>query len=202
MLGVKPPLTIILSLITILSPIATSACELSCWLGHAHSDCRSAESDPATASGVGDRHTKGPAPSTNMSSMDMGSMDMSSVDMGSPSDTRAAEYHASIAAVAMPMSRELQANFRRHPHVARSETRRIPPADRPTLHTCIRGLCGQVSVSASPPNLVHFHVGSTPLVPIGAVSLAHIFSGVPWIGTADPWHATLGSSPLTYILRI
>lgn len=205
---VKASLIIILSLVMISSPVSTSACELSCWLGQAHSDCHSAGSGMSTDSDLGDQDINAPAANnTDMNSMDMGSMGMNSVEAESTfvdpgSSASAAEYQTSIAASPMPMSDDLRGNPSRFTRLTIPAARRVPPVDQPGLHNCNRGLCGQVSVLVSPPNCAQSRLVSTSRVPTGVLGLAGVSSGIPPIGIRDPLHTILGRSSLTSILRI
>lgn len=66
MRGLTSVLASLLALLMVSTSASGSACDLSCWLGGAHSDCHTAAPDPSDASGQA------------MATMDMDGMDMGS----------------------------------------------------------------------------------------------------------------------------
>jgi hypothetical protein len=180
------------------TPVAASACELSCWLRQAHSDCGPVASDLNNQ-----ENGAATASDTDMSSMDMGSMDMRFANLVSMDvDSRDPGSNTSIAARPMAMPRESPAELRSFALLARPEMRRIWPGDGASLHLCGLALCGRVSLSASPPGSLPCQHAFASLAAIGVVNPAYFCSGGPRNEAAALSRAILESRPLVHTLRI
>jgi hypothetical protein len=124
-----------LAILIAAAPASVSACDLSCWLHQAHSDCHSASSAL--------RNEDDAMPPMDMSSMDMSGMDMGAMDKASGNgQVQSASgvpdhsmIHLDLAADGGEQTTEPGASHN----------------GSGSLSSCVHEACGQTAVSASPP---------------------------------------------------
>ncbi len=176
----------ILSLLMVLTSVSASACDLSCGLHQAHSDC-------LTVSSV----TSGKNTSMSMpSDMDMGS-DHSSSMTGSDTSMNLMPGHS----MSMPPAME-------------GVTERLEPVTKPEMSTsampdhskgipsCTHEPCSQTSISMSPPAGDHCRPNFLQWVAVSISSPTNLWIGVHWIGPGTPPPKILVANRLVTTLRI
>lgn len=148
------------------APASVSACDLSCWLHQAHSDCHSPSSTLKNESGA----MRG----MDMSGMDMGGMDMAS-GKGQVESVTGMPGHSMI-----------------HLEMAADGTEQAaePGASHNgsgSLSSCVDEACGQTAISASPPGKHHLDLDSS-VARIGGASLVNGRIGIHRVspGTSLP----------------
>jgi hypothetical protein len=187
------------ALLLVLAPVSASACDLSCWLHQAHSDCHLAQSGSESGS-----QNQGSAMSMPPG-MDMGP------GAGAGAGTRMHPGSRNSESQMTPrelvngtpdhfMSRmELVTDGVEHAAERNPRTNATPapsPASSPVpsndLLDCIHGLCSQVSALASPPSAGGFQPGSPHSISIDISVLINRSTGpltglrASAIGTAPP----------------
>jgi uncharacterized glyoxalase superfamily protein PhnB len=205
-----------LSLLMILTSVSASACDLSCWLHKAHSDCHAAGSaaqaeetslpmssamDMSPDDGQSMMGSPMHADATTDDSMamsadlDMGHRHRKSV-AGSGADLSAAPRHS------MAMSTQLEGTTERFVRAAKAETRMAMPDHSGTLSSCKHEPCSQASVSVSPATGHRSQPISVHWMPTGVSNAVNPWVGLPWIGPGTPPPIILAVARLATALRI
>jgi hypothetical protein len=201
---------LLLSFLTVSASVSASACDLSCWLNQAHSDCHTDTKDgmamPTSSethmrSGESE-HVAGPqmgltSDSTPMpSGMDMGS-DGSDGMAGADTNLNARPSHpmgmpSQLEGVTEPSVRSEKAEMGARAMLKRSGT----------LSPCVHEPCSQTSMSVSPPTGDHSQTSSLHLVPTGISNVCNIWTTFHWIRPGTPPPKILAVAHLTATLRI
>jgi hypothetical protein len=188
-----------LSLLMILTSVSASACDLSCWLRRAHSDCHAASSAgraEETAMSMSSAMDMGPDRQPVMGShmqaatIPDDSMPMPpNMDMG-PGDSKSlAGLGTGLTADLrhpMSMSPQLEGTTERFVRAAKAEMRMAMPDHSGTLSSCKHEPCSQTSVSVSPPAGNHSQLTSVHSIPTGVSNAANRWIGFPWIEPGTP----------------
>lgn len=137
MRGVTSALASLLALLMVSTSTSGSACDLSCWLGGAHSDCHTAASDPSAQA---------------MTTMDMPGMNMDSHGNDAASlpqrHLRAKFHHATLA--------EMDLAIEPYQNTALFAVRTATESKHSgSLNSCTHGVCVQISRAPSPPRSDH-----------------------------------------------
>ena len=200
---------LLLSLLMVSTSVSASACDLSCWLNQANSDCHTETKLGATMSMSSDMDIRagkselvagpqmGADPMTN--SMPMASdMDMAGDDSGSTAgaDTKlhAIPGHSTAMAPQIEAVTETSVRLAKDAMGGRVNSGSLSP--------CMHEPCSQTSMSVSPPTVDHSQPSSQHWVPTGISNPVNIWTTFHWAkpGTSPP--KILAVDHLTTTLRI
>jgi hypothetical protein len=208
---------LLLSLLMVSTSVSASACDLSCWLHQAHSDCStvgaatanigsaamSMPSDMEMPQGEGERMA-GPhlGEEDTTASMSMApDMDMGT-DHSEHMASSGANHFASLShSVVMPPQLEgMPESFVR---VAKAELgTRAVLNNSGTLSSCLHEPCSQSSMSVSPPTADHSQPSSLHWMPTSVSNPVNIWSAFRWINPESPPAIVLAVDHLMTTLRI
>ena len=217
MRGVRSFLVALLTLLMVSTSVSASACDLSCWLHQAHSDCStvgaatanidsaamSMPSDMDMRQGEGERMA-GPYSGEENAT---GSMSMApDMDMGTDHSERMASSGVNLFAslshsVVMPPQLEgMTESFIR---VAKAEVgTRAVLNHSGTLSSCLHEPCSQTSMSVFPPTADHSQPSSLHWMPTSISNPVNIWSAFRRINPESPPAIILAVDHLTTPLRI
>jgi hypothetical protein len=204
-----------LSVLMILTSVSASACDLSCWLRKAHSDChatgsaaQSEEIAMAMSSPMDMRPGRQPVVASHMhaDATTDDSMAMSpNMDMG-PYDGKSAAGPGGARSAAprhsMSMSPQLEGTTERFVRVSKAEARMAMPDHSGTLSSCKHEPCRQASISASPPTGDHPQPISVHWMPTSISNPANLWIDRSWIGPGPPPPKIPAAVRLTTALKI
>ena len=210
-------LALVLSLLMVSTSVSASACDLSCGLHQAHSDCLTvgsvtADKDGPAMSMPSDMDMR-PDESERMVGAHMGadatalSMSMPpDMDMGPDDSNSMTSSNANLNArpgqtLAMPPQLEgVTESFGR---AAKAEMgTRAMLNHSGTLSSCMHEPCSQTSMSVSPPTGDRVQPSSLHWMPTGISNPVNIWTTFHWISTGPPPSKILAVDHLTTTLRI
>jgi hypothetical protein len=203
---------LLLSLLMVSTSVAASACDLSCWLNQAHSDCHTEAKDGAAMSMSSDmnmrsgerEHVAGPQIGADSTS-DSTPMP-SDMDMGPDNSENMAGADTNLNARPgrpMAMPAQLEGVTETSVRAAKGETgARAMLNHSGTLSPCMHEPCSQTSMSVSPPTGDHSQTSSLHLVPTAISSPFNIWTTFHWIRPGTPPPKILAVDHLTTTLRI
>jgi hypothetical protein len=204
-----------LSVLMILTPVSASACDLSCWLRKAHSDChatgsaaQSEEIAMSMSSPMDMRPGRQPVMGSHMhaDATTDDSMSMApDMDMGQSHSKRVAGSGGDLSAAprhSMSMSPQLEGTIKRFVRVAKAEMRMAMPGHSGTLSSCKHEPCSQASISASPPTGDHPQPISVHWMLTSISNPANLWIDRSWMGPGPPPLKILAVVRLTTALRI
>jgi hypothetical protein len=197
---------------------SASACDLSCWLGQAHSDCHAGGAATSSATTM---------PMSSIMPMDMssnenpqtptshaagataakGSMSMpADMDMGPDQtdssiavDTRMSVTPGHLMTMS-PRPEMLTERFMRGPNPG-MESNNVP-GHSGHLSSCTHETCSQISASVSPPRVNHAQANFLYCVSIRIASPVNPWTDSQWIRPGPPPPEILSAETLSTILRI
>lgn len=203
---------LLLSLLMVSTSVAASACDLSCWLNQAHSDCHTEAKDGATMSMSSDmnmrsgesEHVAGPqmgADSTNDSTSMPSDMEMGPDNnenmVGADTNLDARPGHS------MAMSPRPEGVTEILVRATKAEMGATAMLNHSgTLSPCMHEPCSQTSMSVSPPTGDHSQPSSLHWMPTGISSPFNIWTTFHWISPGTPPPKILAVDHLTTTLRI
>jgi hypothetical protein len=204
---------LLLSLLMVSTSVSASACDLSCWLSQAHSDCHTETKDGAAMSMSLDmdmhsgesEHAVEPqmgADATIDSMPVAADMDMGSDGSDSMAGTDAYLNARPLHSMAMsPQSEDVTETLVRAAKAEIMDVRVL--LDRSgTLSPCMHEPCSQTSMSVSPPAGDHSRPSSLHLMPTGISSPFNFWTSFHWIRPGTPPPKILAVDHLTTTLRI
>jgi len=170
---------LLLSLLMVSTSVSASACDLSCWLNQAHSDCH--------------METKLGATMSMSSDMDMGGFDSGST-AGADTKLHAIPGHSTAMAPQIEAVTETSVRLAKDAMGGRVNSGSLSP--------CMHEPCSQTSMSVSPPTVDHSQPSSQHWVPTGISNPVNIWTTFHWAkpGTSPP--KILAVDHLTTTLRI
>jgi hypothetical protein len=203
---------LVLSLLMVSTSVSASACDLSCWLNHAYSDCHTETKDGAAMSMSLDmdmhsgesEHTVEPQMGADAT---IDSMPMpADIDMGSDGSDSMAGADAYLNARAghfMAMSPQLEGVIETSVRVAKGEMGGRTMLNRSgSLSPCMHEPCSQTSMSVSPPTGDRSQPTSLYWMPTGISSPFNIWTSFHWTRPGTPPPKILAVDHPTTTLRI
>jgi hypothetical protein len=155
----------LLSLLLISSPVSAWACDLSCTLHQAHSDCHNVGS--ATASDDATVMSMPPG-------IDMGS-DQTESPTGTDTVMSATPGHS------MPMSPQQEMATQRFEQGTKSDMKTAAiHVHSKSMSSCTHETCSQLSASTSPPNADHSQPNSLHWIAVSISSPVNLWVGFHW----------------------
>jgi hypothetical protein len=183
---VTTSLAVLLSLLLVLTSVSASACDLSCWLHQAHSDCLT------ISSAMSGKNLAMPMPSD----MDMGPDDRSSMTASDATMNVMLDHSMSV-------SPEMEGVTERFDAAAKPEMRTSAMTDHSKgISSCTHEPCGQTSVSVSPPAGDHCQISFLHWEAVSLSSPIDFWIGFHRIRPGTPPARILVANRLVTSLRI
>lgn len=147
----------LLALLMVSTSVSGSACDLSCWLGGAHSDCHTGASDPSARAAT--------------------RMDMPGMNMDLQGNTASCPQPHLVAKFHHAMRGEIDVAIEPYQGTGLFAVRRATAQKHSgSLNSCTHGVCAQVSSATSPPQPDHApprFVSGTSIRPVGLYAVSN-----------------------------
>lgn len=190
----------LLSMLMVSSSVSATTCDLSCWLGHGHSDCHmhgravsGGASMPMSPTIDMDMNSSVPKHTTASTAPDDSTLMRVYMEMGSD-----ASVNSMAADTSMNATRGLLMSLSPQPEMEESAMHHHSG----TPSSCIHGACGQIASSSSPPSAAQAQPHFLQGVSVHIGSIVGPRPDMQWIRIESPPPEILSAESLLTVLLI